>query len=205
MSEVLIVDDERSVRAGLRRLLTDAGHAVREARDGKSAVAAVAERRPDLVLLDVMMPGEDGFVTCRNLRRRDRELPILFLTALDSEGDQVRGLDVGADDFIAKATSPEVLLARIRAALERAARLSASPAPDDLTKTEADVFRLLSSDRGRWFSYREIYDAIRGEGYCGDESTIRSHISRLREKLPPGEAIRTKRGRGWCLMRTERA
>ena len=94
MAEILIVDDERMIRAGLARLLSGAGFAVREARDGKSALAAVTERRPDLVLLDIMMPGMDGFEVCEKLLATDRDLPVVFLTAKDSESDQVRGLAV---------------------------------------------------------------------------------------------------------------
>ena len=200
MAEILIVDDERMIRAGLAQLLSGAGFAVREARDGKSALAAVDERRPDLVLLDVMMPGMDGFEVCEKLLASDRDLPIVFLTAKDSESDQVRGLAVGADDFLSKTVGEEVLLARVRKALARVRRLAANPAPSEMTKTEADIYRLLSSARGKWFSYREIFDSIRGEGYYGDEGAIRSHVSRLREKLPSGEQIDSKRGRGYTLI-----
>ena len=200
MAEILIVDDERVICAGLAQLLSGAGFAVREARDGKSALAAVAERRPDMVLLDIMMPGMDGFEVCEKLLASDRDLPVIFLTAKDSESDQVRGLEVGADDFLSKTVGEEVLLARVRKALARTARLVAAVAPSEMTKTEADIYRLLSSARGKWFSYREIFDSIRGEGYYGDEGAIRSHVSRLREKLPSGEKIDSKRGRGYALI-----
>ena len=200
MAEILIVDDERVIRAGLAQLLSGAGFAVREARDGKSALAAVAERRPDMVLLDIMMPGMDGFEVCEKLLASDRDLPVIFLTAKDSESDQVRGLEVGADDFLSKTVGEEVLLARVRKALARTARLVAAVAPSEMTKTEADIYRLLSSARGKWFPYREIFDSIRGEGYYGDEGAIRSHVSRLREKLPSGEKIDSKRGRGYALI-----
>ena len=200
MAEILIVDDERLIRAGLAQLLVGAGFAVREAHDGKSALAAVAERRPDLVLLDVMMPGMDGFEACAQLVATDRDLPVVFLTAKDSENDQVRGLEVGADDFLSKTVGKEVLLARVRKALARTARLSVAVAPSEMTKTEADIYRLLSSARGKWFSYREIFNSVRGEGYYGDEGAIRSHVSRLREKLPPGEQIDSRRGRGYALI-----
>ena len=200
MAEILIVDDERMIRAGLAQLLSGAGFAVRETRDGESAIAAVAERRPDLVLLDVMMPGMDGFTVCEKLLSSDRDLPVVFLTAKDSENDQVRGLEVGADDFVSKSAGAEVLLARIRKALQRVRRFAANPAPGACTKTEADIYRLLASARGKWFSYREIFDSIRGEGYYGDEGAVRTQMSRLREKLPPGERIESKRGRGYALL-----
>ena len=200
MDEVLIVDDERTIREGLKHLLTEAGYFVRMARDGKSALAALDKKRPDLVLLDVMMPGEDGFTVCERIRLDDRELPIVFLTAKDSDRDLVRGLAVGADDFVSKAEGDAVLLARIRKTLERAGRFGGTDVPDDLTKTEADIYRYLLANLGEWMSYREIFDAIRGAGYYGDESAIRSHISRLRSKLPKGYAIEAKRGRGFALL-----
>ena len=200
MAEILIVDDERMIRAGLAQLLSGAGFTVRESRDGKSALAAVAERRPDLVLLDIMMPGMDGFEVCEKLLDADRDLPVIFLTAKDSEDDQVRGLEVGADDFLSKTVGEEVLLARVRKALARVARLSASPAPSACSKTEADIYRLLSSARGKWFTYREIFNSIRGDGYYGDEGAIRTQMSRLREKLPSGEKIESKRGFGYALF-----
>ena len=200
MAEILIVDDERMIRAGMAQLLSGAGFAVREARDGKSALAAVAERRPDLALLDIMMPGMDGFGVCEKLLALDRDLPVVFLTAKDSESDQVRGLEVGADDFLSKTVGEEVLLARIRRALARAARFAASSAPSACSKTEADIYRLLSSARGKWFTYREIFNSIRGEGYYGDEGAIRTQMSRLREKLPSGEKIESKRGFGYALF-----
>ena len=200
MAEILIVDDERTIRAGLAQLLSSAGFAVREARDGRSAFAAVAERRPDLVLLDVMMPGMDGFKVCKKLLESDRDLPVVFLTAKDSESDQVRGREVGADDFLSKTVGDEVLLARVRKALARVRRLAETPAPSEMTKTEADIYRLLSSARGKWFSYREIFNSIRGEGYYGDEGAVRTQMSRLREKLPPGEKVESKRGFGYALF-----
>ena len=200
MAEILIVDDERMIRTGLAQLLSGAGFAVREARDGKSALAAVAELRPDLVLLDIMMPGMDGFEVCEKLLAADRDLPVVFLTAKDSEGDQVRGLEVGADDFLSKTVGEKVLLARVRKALARVKRLSASQAPSACTKTEADIYRLLSSARGKWFTYREIFNSIRGEGYYGDEGAVRTQMSRLREKLPSGERIESKRGFGYALF-----
>lgn len=198
--EILVVDDELHIRRGLSSLLGNAGYSVRTARDGIAALVAVRSKRPDLILLDVMMPLMDGFTVCEELRKRDRDLPIVFLTAKDAENDQVRGLEVGADDFISKSTGEEVLLARVRKALERARRLLGNAAPDDLTKTEADIFRLLASERGRYFTVAEIFSAIRGEGYAGDEGNLRSHVSRLRGKLPHGIAIDVIRRRGYALM-----
>ena len=197
--EILVVDDELAIRKGLAALLEESGYSVRTARDGIAALGAVRARRPDLVLLDVMMPLMDGFAVCESIRQHDRDLPIVFLTAKDADEDQVRGLEVGADDFVSKGVDNAVLLARIRKSIERGRRLAGNVAPDDLTKTEADIYRLLASERGRYFSATEIFSAIRGEGYSGDEGNLRSHMSRLRGKLPVGMSIEAIRGRGYAL------
>ena len=198
--EILVVDDELSIRRGLAAMLENAGYSVRMARDGIAAFGAIRSKRPDLILLDVMMPLMDGFKVCEEIRKRDRDLPIVFLTAKDADEDQVRGLEVGADDFVSKSSDSSVLLVRIRKALERAERLLGNAAPDNLTKTEADIFRLLASERGRYFTAMEIFAAIRGEGYAGDEGNMRSHMSRLRGKLPQGVTIDAMRGRGYALV-----
>ena len=197
--EILIVDDELSVRKGLSALMTENGYSVRTARDGIAALRAIRTCRPGLVLLDVMMPLMDGFTVCAEIRRHDRDLPIVFLTAKDEDEDQVRGLELGADDFVAKSADDTILLARIRKALERAERLLGNAAPDNLTKTEADIFRLLSSEKGRYFSAMEVFSAIHGAGYLGDEGNLRSHMSRLRSKLPKGISLLSSRGRGYAL------
>ena len=169
MTEILLVDDERSIRDSLSCQLREAGFTVRVAANGAAGVEVFRERRPDLVLLDVMMPGMDGYAVCEAMRCADRETPIVFLSALDAEDDQIRGLAAGADDYVSKTASPALLEARIRKALERADRFSKMDAPAAMTKTEADIYRLLESDRGRFFSYREIFSAVCGEGYYADE------------------------------------
>ena len=201
MTEILLVDDERSIRDSLSCQLREAGFTVRVAATGAAGVAAFGERRPDLVLLDVMMPGMDGYAVCEAMRCADRETPIVFLSALDAEEDQIRGLDAGADDYVSKTASPTLLVARIRKALERADRFSKMDAPAAMTKTEADIYRLLESDRGRFFSYREIFSAVCGEGYYADEGAIRVHVSNMRKKLPSGERLVAKRGVGYALVR----
>ena len=198
--EILVVDDELSIRKGLAALMVENGYSVRMARDGIAALRAIRARRPELVLLDVMMPLMDGFAVCEKIRQRDRDLPVVFLTAKDGDLDQVRGLELGADDFVSKGVKNAVLLARIRKTLERSARLLGNNAPDDLTKTEADIFRLLASERGRYFSAMEIFSMIRGAGYSGDEGNLRSHMSRLRGKLPEGVSLLSNRGRGYALV-----
>ena len=198
--EILVVDDELAIRKGLAAMLEGAGYSVRTARDGIAALGVIHAQRPDLVLLDVMMPLMDGFKVCEEIRKRDRDLPIVFLTAKDADEDQVRGLEVGADDFVSKSSDSAVLLVRIRKALERAERLLGNVAPDNLTKTEADIYRLLASVHGKYLTALEIFSAIRGEGYVGDEGNMRSHMSRLRSKLPQGVTIDVMRGRGYALV-----
>lgn len=201
MPDVLVVDDEKSIREGLEALLSGSGYAVRAACNGISALEAIGLSCPDLVILDVMMPGLDGYETCRRIRILHRELPVVFLTAKDSEADQIRGLELGADDYLSKLTSPELLLLRIRRTLERTTRpWSRCEVPPTLTRTEASIYRLLKHQKGRLFSYREIFAEICGEGYYADEGAIRSHISRLRTKLGPSERIEARRGRGYLMV-----
>lgn len=199
--EILVVDDELAIRKGLRTLLESNGYEVRMARDGIAALGAIRASRPDLVLLDVMMPLMDGFRVCEEIRKRDRDLPVVFLTAKDADEDQVKGLEAGADDFVSKCAAETVLLARIGKSLERGSRLAGNAVPENLTKTEADIFRLLASEVGRHFSWMEIFAAIRGEGYSGDEGALRSYISRLRGKLTKDMSIEVIRGRGYALKR----
>ena len=201
MTEILLVDDERTIRGSLSRLLREAGFTVRVAANGAAGVDAFHERRPDLVLLDVMMPGMDGYAACAAMRSADRETPIVFLSALDAEDDQIRGLAAGADDYVSKTASPALLEARIRKALERADSFSKMDAPATMTKTEADIYRLLESDCGRFFSYREIFSAVCGEGDFADEGAIRVHVSNMRKKLPAGERLVAKRCVGYALVR----
>ena len=197
---ILVVDDEKEIADLVEIYMVSDGYKVFKAYNAQEGLEILDNEEIHLVLLDIMMPGMDGFKVCEKLLAVDRDLPVVFLTAKDSESDQVRGLEVGADDFLSKTVGEEVLLARVRKALARVARLSAGPAPSACSKTEADIYRLLSSARGKWFTYREIFNSIRGEGYYGDEGAIRTQMSRLREKLPSGEKIESKRGFGYALF-----
>ena len=120
-SEILVVDDEPGIRAVLASSLEFEGYTVRTANDGRAALAEVERGRPDLVVLDVLMPGMDGLTACRRLRAADPHLPVLMLTARDLTGDRVAGLDAGADDYLAKPFELDELLARVRALLRRGA------------------------------------------------------------------------------------
>lgn len=116
---ILLAEDDRAVRLALSALLSGAGYEVESARDGEEAVRRFRADPPDLVVLDVMMPGTDGLSACRRIRETDAETPVVFLTALDSDEAQLRGLGVGADDYVAKSASEGVILARVAAALRR--------------------------------------------------------------------------------------
>ena len=229
MAEILIADDERVLREGLKAMLLGEGHAVRTARDGEDALRKISERAPDLVLLDVMMPKMNGFKTCEEIRKADRAVPVIFLTAKDSEADQVRGLGLGADDYVSKDAGETLLLARINRALARRASLSEIATkrgtrlirlgrirvdmktllvsgPNEeiarLTKTESDILRLLDSERGVFFSTEQIISELRGQGFSCTDSMLYSHMSNLRHKLgASGALISCNRNAGYCLAR----
>jgi len=207
MSSILLVDDDAAIRRTFRVLLEGEGYAVRVARNAEDALAKLSEARPDLVLLDVMMPGRNGFAVCGEIRKTDKLLPVLFLTALDSEADQVRGFGLGADDYISKTTGDAELLARVRRALDRAVAYSASQGnartvkigavtvdfdrhvildgdkTTSLTASESDLLRCLSGRRGEICGMAEIFAFLRGTGYLGDIAAIRMLVMRLRRKL----------------------
>ena len=223
-AEILIAEDEPSARRGFRALFEGEGYAVRTARDGVEAVAKFLERRPDAVLLDVMMPKMNGIAACEAIRKSDALVPVLFFTAMPSDVGAVRALGLGADDYIDKAKSPEELLARVAATLRRASAVAKTRADalalggvtvdfaamtasgdgvsSELTKSEALFLRLLASERGRCFSFDEIFSALRGEGYIGDDNAVRCIAKRLKAKLGrAGELISNTRGVGYRLVR----
>jgi len=223
-AEILIADDEPTARRGFRILFEGEGYAVRTARDGEDALAKFRERRPDAVLLDVMMPKMNGIAACAEIRKSDPLVPILFFTAMPSDVGAVRALGLGADDYIDKAKSPEELLARVAAALRRASAVppdrrdtlslggvavdfatmtaSGDGVSEELTKSESLFLRLLASERGKCFSFDEIFAALRGEGYIGDDNAVRCIAKRLKAKLGrAGELIANARGVGYKLVK----
>ena len=202
---------------------------MRTTRDGEETLKKISERAPDLVLLDVMMPKMNGFKTCEEIRKADRAVPVIFLTAKDSEADQVRGLGLGADDYVSKDAGETLLLARINRALARRASLSeiatksgtrlirlgrirvdmktlVVSGPNEeiarLTKTESDILRLLDSERGVFFSTEQIISELRGQGFSCTDSMLYSHMSNRRHKLgASGALISCNRNAGYCLAR----
>ncbi|MBM3500587.1 MAG: response regulator transcription factor [Armatimonadetes bacterium] len=207
MSEVLIVDDDPSVREVLGLYLTQGGFDVREAEAGHGAVEAVNSRAPDLVLLDIMLPGMDGYDVYRALRERS-DVPIIFLTARDEDVDRILGLELGADDYITKPFNPREVVARVKAVLRRVSPEARSRAPlhferltlnpetreclvagraAELTAREFDILWLLASRPRVVFDRPKIMEQVWGqaEDYA-DYRTIDTHVKRVRKKLREG-------------------
>jgi two-component system response regulator RegX3 len=205
MATVLLVDDDAKIRDLLRLYVEREGHRVLFAADGESALETALRTPPDLILLDVMLPGLDGFEVSRRIRDAS-DVPILLLTARSGEGDKVIGLDMGADDYVVKPFSPRELMARVRALLRRrrleaeqeepiliADSLEVDPnsvearldgRPLDLTPFEFRILRGLMRRPGRVFSRDELIDAIHGDDDPGIiDRTIDVHLGRLRRKL----------------------
>ena len=226
---VLLVEDDE----GLASLITDYlgrnGLEIHWVRRGDAAIEKAHELSPDLLLLDVMLPGQDGFDICRELRARGSTLPIVFLTARDEDFDRVVGLELGADEFIPKPVQPRVLLAHVRAILRRAAMGSATPAasnpdvitfgrleidvasraarlagkPVDLTSSEFDLLWLLARHAGKVLSRNDILNRLRSLDYDGSDRSVDCRIYRLRRKLgdlvDTSERIKTIRNVGYLF------
>jgi DNA-binding response OmpR family regulator len=202
---VLVVDDDPTVSDVVRRYLERAGLSVALAADGPAALDAFGAQRPDLVVLDLMLPGLDGLEVCRRLRESDAGVPIVMLTALGEEADRVLGLQLGADDYVTKPFSPRELTLRVQSVLRRAARPPV-PAGDEtlhdgqltvdtarrvatlrdvplaLTVREFDLLSFLLRNPGRAFRRAELLEAVWGWTF-GDQSTVTVHVRRLREKV----------------------
>lgn len=220
---VLVIDDEPEMLRLLDYNLTRAGYAVLTARDGDSGLAAARRHAPDLIILDVMMPGLDGLEVCKRLRQDPAmaSRPVLMLTARAEESDRVLGLELGADDYVVKPFGMRELLARVKALLRRAegppaggevlkvGRLvidsgrrlvTAAGKPVALTATEFNLLRALAERPGRVKSREDLISAARGEDAAVVDRTVDVHVAALRRKLGKlGEAIETVRGVGYRL------
>ena len=206
-SRVLVVDDDPTVSDVVRRYLERAEYEVVLAADGQSALDAVHTQRPDLVVLDLMLPGIDGLEVCRRLRRDDPDLPVVMLTALGDEADRVVGLSLGADDYVTKPFSPRELVLRVQSVLRRSSRAAEPPAAGGevltdgdlvvdvprrvawlrqqelaLTVREFDLLAFLLRNPGRAFRRGDLLEAVWGWTF-GDQSTVTVHMRRLREKI----------------------
>jgi two-component system phosphate regulon response regulator PhoB len=221
---VLVVEDEAPLVELLNYNLAEAGFETTAVTDGEEALLAVAERRPDLVVLDWMLPMVSGIEVCRQLRRKPdtRDIPIIMLTAKTEEADRVRGLESGADDYITKPFSPKELVARVRAVLRRtrpvfseeslvyadvsmdlaAHRIYRDEQPIHIGPTEYRLLRHFMEQPGRVFSREQLLDAVWGHDVYVELRTVDVHIRRLRKALNQNggqDLIRTVRSAGYAL------
>lgn len=224
MPRVLIVEDEAPLVTMLRYNLEREGFAVEEAADGEEAMLRIAERRPDAVLLDWMLPLVSGLEICRRIRRAadTKRLPVIMLTARGEEGDRIRGLDSGADDYVVKPFSPSELVARLRAVIRRAQpndseavlayadvtmdlaahRVSRAGKVIHLGPTEFRLLRHFLQHPGRVFSREQLLDRVWGDESDIEIRTVDVHIRRLRKALNGnggGDLLRTVRSFGYAL------
>lgn len=224
---VLVAEDDRAIRTSLERALTLEGYRVTAVADGAEALAAVHRERPDVIVLDVMMPGVDGLAVCRVLRAEEDRTPVLMLTARVDTADRVAGLDAGADDYVAKPFEIEEVFARLRALLRRAvpetepdgglveaADLRLDPSARrawrgeqelDLTRTEFDLLELLARNCGIVLDHTTIYERIWGYDFGPGSKNLTVYIGYLRRKVDrPGRPrlIHTVRGVGYSLRET---
>jgi DNA-binding response OmpR family regulator len=225
---ILVVEDEYAVASGIQYALQKEGYQVTVAENGEEALEVASELAPDLVVLDVRLPGMDGFDTLRQLRSTGSKAPVLMLTARDEEMDKVIGLELGADDYMTKPFGLRELLSRIKALLRRAygdlsdamggrlirhrdlvidldrRRVQRGDRRVNLTATEFEILRHLAQRPGRVFSRRELLELVRDyEALDQDEKTINVHVSHLREKLEDDPVdptfILTIRGAGYAF------
>lgn len=205
MTRLLIVDDDANLRHTLSYAFKQEGLEVVSAEDGDTALASFRRSRPDLVILDVMLPGRDGFEVCRTLRR-ESDVPIIMLTARDTELDKVVGLEIGADDYLAKPFSTRELVARVRAMLRRTRRpeapvdglrleldglvldaarhrVSVDGREIELKPKEFDLLAFFMGHPGQVFGREQLLASVWGYDFAGDSRTVDTHVKTLREKL----------------------
>jgi two-component system OmpR family response regulator len=219
---LLLVDDEDNLRSMLTAALRHSGFEVSSVSDGRSALDAIGSVRPDLIVLDIMLPDLDGFEVCRRLRADGNRAPVLFLTARDATEDKVRGLTLGGDDYLVKPFSLEELVARVNAVLRRSGHAKADGSilrcehielDDDahrvvrdgeevsLSPTEYKLLRYLLLNQGRVLSKAQILDHVWQYDFGGDGGVVETYIGYLRRKVDVAEPrlIQTIRGVGYTL------
>ncbi|NJK80753.1 MAG: response regulator transcription factor [Chloroflexaceae bacterium] len=209
MTRILIVDDERKIVQGLVAYFEQAGFETLPAYDGRTALELAQREQPDLIVLDLMLPELDGFEVCKRIRRVSA-VPIIMLTARVEETDMLIGLEIGADDYIAKPFSPREVIARARALLRRTSgalntteevlrigvvqvdmtrhSVQVDGQSIDVTPTEFNLLAALMRNAGRPLSRAQLLDAVQGNAYEGYERTIDAHIKNLRRKIEPHPA-----------------
>ena len=221
---VLIIEDDSTLLRGLKDNFQSQGFLVRTARDGEAGLDAALQSRPDLIVLDLMMPGISGYEVCRQVREHELDVPIIMLTAKGEEPDVVRGLELGADDYVTKPFAVRELVARVRAIMRRASvptgqrqdeltydslkihlpsrRVAVAGTEIDLTYTEFELLVTLASNPGRVFSRSTLLTRVWGDEFR-DERTVDVHIRHLREKIERDprnpEFIHTARGVGYVF------
>lgn len=216
---ILIAEDDGDIRGLLRLYLEGEGFRVVEAADGQAALDLARTENPDMAILDVMMPQLNGYEVTRALRRYS-DIPILILSAKSQDNDKILGLNLGADDYVAKPFNPVEIVARVKAQLRRAARtggevvrvgdlaldlaamqLEKAGMPIPLTPMEYKILAILMRSPGRIFTKVQLYEGAAGEYFEGDDNTIMVHISKLRDKIEDDPKnpryIRTVRGLGY--------
>lgn len=226
---VLIVDDEENIREVLKLYLSKEGFQVETAADGEEALAKIREVKPQIIVLDLMLPKIDGWEVCRRVRS-ESSIPIIMLTAKGEEMDRVLGLELGADDYVTKPFSPRELVARIRAVLRRTASASGGNPQEpevltfpglvidypshkvvvnskevELTRKEFELLWFLARNEKRLLTREQLLENVWGYEYAGDTRTLNTHIQRLREKLgePCSRYIITVWGIGYKFEVTE--
>jgi two-component system alkaline phosphatase synthesis response regulator PhoP len=200
---VLVVDDEQKIVKIARDYLEKSGYRVLESGNGIQALAMARQERPDVIVLDLMLPGMDGLDVCRTLRK-ESDVPIIMLTARSEETDRLIGLEIGADDYISKPFSPRELVARVRSLLRRARggvaqtgliragdlvideaghRVTRAGVILDLTRLEFNILTILAQRPGQTFTRAQLMDRLFGVTYAGIDRSIDAHIKNLRKKL----------------------
>ena len=223
MPTILIVDDEPNIIELLQLYLKNAGYQVLTARDGRQALLLARSEKPDLMVLDLMLPEIDGFEVCRRLRKRDSELPIIMLTARDDDIDKIVGLELGADDYMTKPFNPRELVARVKAVLRRwerkpsratlrlgdvtvdgeAREVRVGDRRVSLRMKEFDLLAALVEHANAALSREQLLDTVWGYEFYGDTRTVDVHVARLRNKLEGSNiAIETVWGIGYKLVET---
>lgn len=223
--KVLVVDDEESILTLIKYNLEKAGLRAITAEDGERALEIIKEENPDLIILDIMLPGIDGVEICKRLRKEDYHIPILMLTAKDEEIDKILGLEIGADDYMTKPFSTRELTARVKAMLRRSLQYKEVKDEDEkvivddivvfpdkfetllkgekiyLTPKEFELLKLLVRNKGKVLDRNHLLNKIWGYDYYGDTRIVDVHISNIREKIEDNPAkpeyIKTVRGIGY--------
>ena len=223
-STVLVADDEKNIVQLIKLYLTNEGFVVETAQDGQEALDKARRFRPDLVVLDIMMPRVDGLEVCRRLRK-ESNVPVIMLTARTDDVDKIVGLELGADDYVTKPFNPRELVARVKAVLRR----TNAPPDQDVTvevgnvridparrevridgkevqmrAKEFDLLLALAQEHGRVLTREALLSRVWGYEYLGDSRTVDVHVTWLRDKLSPATAhIQTVRGVGYKLVAAE--